>query len=445
MIMPTRTAALILAACACLTAAPADTARMDEVVRWYVGQNQFMGSVLVARDAEVLFSNGYGFANAEWEIQNAPSTRFRLGSVTKQFTAACILLLEERGKLKTGDLVSKHLPDAPAAWEKITIHHLLTHTSGIPNFTAFPDYRTVKRSPATTEENYLRFRDKKLDFEPGEKFAYSNSNYLLLGHLLEKVAGQSYEGFLQQNVLVPLELKDTGYDSRAITPRRASGYTPAPGGMLNADYIDMTIPHAAGALYSTTGDLLRWSRGLFGGKLLCQPSLEKMTAPFRGTYAYGLDVRVANGRKVISHGGGIEGFNSHLAYYPDDRLTAVALSNLNGPATGQITSRLAAIARGEKVTLPSERRTISVAAETLAAYVGTYELMPGFEMVVTLENGQLMTQATRQQKIPVFAESETKFFPKVVEAQIEFIKDASGKVTGLVLSQGGRTIKGTRK
>lgn len=442
--MGNQIAALLLLAGAAV-AAPVDPARMDEVVRSYADQKRFMGSVLVARGGELLFSKGYGFANAEWEIPNSSATRFRLGSITKQFTAASILLLEERGKLDTSDPVSKHLPDAPAAWEKVTIHHLLTHTSGIPSFTGFTDYPSFKRTTSTAEQIYRRFRDRELEFQPGEKFSYSNSGYLLLGYLIEKIAGENFEKFLQQNVLAPLGLKDTGYDSRAIIRNRASGYSPGGKGMLNADFIDMTIPHAAGAMYSTTEDLLRWNQGLFGGKLLSPASIKKMTAPFKGTYAYGLDVRTVNARKVISHGGGIEGFNTFLSYHPEDKLTVVALANINGPTPNEIAAKLAAVAYGETVILSSERKSVSVAPKTLEAYTGTYQLRPGFDMVVTLESGQLMTQAAGQPKIPVFAESETKFFPKVVDAEIEFFKDPSGKVTHLVLTQGSHELKANRK
>src|SRR5262249_21442642 len=207
---------------------------------------------------------------------------------------------------------------------------LLTHTSGIPDFFEGTDYRTMKRNPSTPRQAYERFRNKSLDFQPGEKFFYSNSNYLLLGLLIEEITGDSYERFLQQNVLTPLGMKDTGYESSALIPRRASGYSSNWEGLVNAEYIDMTIPHAAGALYSTTEDLLRWEEALFGGKLLSAASLKKMTTPFKETYACGLDVRTVKGHKVIGHGGGIEGFETFLAYYPEDRLTVAVLANLNG-------------------------------------------------------------------------------------------------------------------
>ena len=422
-----------------------DLARMDEVVQYNVSNKKFMGSVLVARGEEILLNKGYGSANLEWNIPNSPATKFRLGSVTKQFTAAAILLLEERGKLKTDDPVKKFMSDAPTAWEKITIYHLLTHTSGIPNFTSFPDYPSQKPFAATPEKLVARFRDKPLDFQPGEKWSYSNSGYILLGYVLEKASGESYEKFLQENIFGPLGMKDSGYDSNsAIILRRASGYGPGKDGPTNAEFIHMSIPFSAGALYSTTEDLLRWEQGLFGGKLLSAASLAKMTTPFKDDYACGVGVRTVNGRRVIDHGGGIEGFNTFLAYYPDDKLTVVALSNLNGGAPQQIVSQLAAIARGEKVELPSERKEISVAPKILEQFVGTYQLAPKVNMMITIESGQLISQVSGQGKVPLFATSETKFFPKVVDAEIEFGKDDKGVVTHLVLHQGGRDMKASR-
>ena len=205
---------------------------MDQVVQSYVSNKTFMGSVLVARGSEVLLNKGYGSANLEWDIPDSPSTKYRLGSITKQFTAASILLLEERGKLKVDDPVKKYLADAPAVWDKITIFHLLTHTSGIPNFTSFPEYPKLEPFPITADKLVAVFRDKPLDFQPGEKWSYSNSGYVLLGYLIEKVSGDTYEKFLQENIFTPLGMKDSGYDSNsAVIAHRAAGYTRGANGM----------------------------------------------------------------------------------------------------------------------------------------------------------------------------------------------------------------------
>jgi CubicO group peptidase (beta-lactamase class C family) len=424
-------------------------ARMDEVVQSYVKDKErpFMGTVLVERAGQVLLSKGYGSANLEWEIPNTPATKFRLGSITKQFTAAAILLLEERGQLRLDDPVKKHMPDAPAAWDKVTVHHLLTHTSGIPSFTSFPDQPALNALPTFPKETVRRFRDKPLEFEPGQRFRYNNSGYVLLGYLLERITGQSYREFIQQNIFQPLEMKDSGYDSAStLIPRRASGYTRGrKGAPVNAHFIHMTIPHAAGALYSTTEDLVRWQHGLFGGKLIQPGSLEKMITPFKRDYALGVVVSTVKGHKKIEHGGGIDGFNTQLAYYPDDKLIVAVLANLNGPAAYDIAGKLASLAMGEEVVLASERKEVPVPPEVLAAYVGSYELRPDFSIVITLEGAQLSAQATGQPRFPLFATSPARFFLKVVEAEIEFVKGEKGEVTHLVLHQGGRETKGVKK
>jgi len=422
----------------------ADVARMEQLIKAYVPA-RFMGSVLVAQDGKVLLDKGYGFANLEWDVPNTPTTKFRLGSITKQFTAASILLLEERGKLKVEDPVKKYMPDAPAAWDKITIFHVLTHTSGIPSFTGFPDFESHEAQAMTPEKLVEWFRDEPLEFEPGTKWNYSNSGYVLLGYLIEKISGESYSEFVQQNIFTPLGMKDSGYDSNsAIIAHRAAGYTPGKSGAVNAGFVHMSIPFSAGALYSTTEDLLRWEQGLFGGKVLTAASLAKMTTPFKQDYAFGLGVSTQNGHKMIAHDGGIQGFNTALAYYPDDKLVVAVLANVNGPA-GQIAGNLAKVALGEKVVLPTERKEITVSPEILKHYVGTYELTPNFSLAITLEDSHLVSQGTNQGKVAMFAESETMFFLKLVDAQIEFVKNEKGEVTNLVLHQNGREVKGVRK
>jgi hypothetical protein len=210
-------------------------------------------------------------------------------------------------------------------------------------------------------------------------------------------------------------------------------------GFENAGFIHMSVPHGAGALYSTTVDLWKWEQGLFGGKLLQAASLQKMTTPFKSNYAFGLSVETAGGHKVIQHGGGIEGFNTELAYYPDDKLTVVVLGNVNGGAPGDIAGKLAALAHGEAVKLPGERKEITLDPKLLERYVGAYQLALGINLLITLENNQLFSQLTGQAAFPIFPESETMFFLKVVDSQIEFPKeDIRGKKGQLTIHQNGR-------
>ena len=418
---------------------------MEQVIQSYVQNRTFMGAVLLARGTDVILNKGYGLANVEWDVPNTPATKFRLGSITKQFTAASILLLEERGQLSTADPIKKYIPDAPAAWDPITLHHLLTHTSGIPNFTSMREYATLKNTNTTVDKTVALVRDKPLDFPVGEKMSYSNSGYLVLGHVIEKLSGGSYEKFVQDNIFTPLGMKDSGYDSNTrIIPRRAAGYIAGPVAMVNAGYVHMSVPHAAGALYSTTEDLLKWEQALFGGKLLAAGSLQKMLTPNKSDYAYGLIVRAPKGRKEVWHNGGIDGFNTSMAYYPDSKFTVIVLGNVNGTVPDQLVSQLGALAHGDTVKLTSERKEIALPAATLEKYAGTYEMAPGVTMAVTQDGAHLFGQLTGQPRIEMFAETETAFFLKPVDAQLEFLTEA-GAVTHLVLHQGGRDLKGVRK
>ena len=243
--------------------------QLNEVVTSYTKDNAFMGTVLVVRGNQVVMSKGYGMASLEWGISNAPDVKFRLGSLTKQFTATLILLLQQDGKLNIADPVSKYLPDAPKAWEKVTLANLLGHTSGIPNFTDIKEFGAWSANPRTVEEELAFFRDRPLDFEPGAKFDYSNSNFEVLGAVIEKVSGKKYVEMLHERILDPVGMKDTGLDDdELVLPKRAQGYHPGKGGIVVARSESMSVPWAAGSMYSTTGDLLKWEQALFGGKVL---------------------------------------------------------------------------------------------------------------------------------------------------------------------------------
>jgi CubicO group peptidase (beta-lactamase class C family) len=425
--------------------APSDIARMERAIDLRVSNRQFMGAVLVARDERLLVNRGYGSANLDWHIPNSPTTKFRLGSVTKQFTAASILLLEERGKLKIEDHIKQYLPDAPAAWDQITIFNLLTHTSGIPNFTSFPDYRSTEAAPATPEQLVARFRDRPLDFAPGSSWNYSNSGYVLLGYLIEKISGESYSKFIQENIFAPLGMKDSGYDSNTrVIDGRAVGYAPGPDGPVIAGYIDMSIPFSAGGLYSTTGDLLRWEQGLYDGKLLKPTSLQKMTTPFRNDYAFGLLVQKApNGDRIFSHGGGIEGFNTEVTYIPASHIAVIVLANLNGRTADDIALDLRRVAHGDTVTLISDRTAIKVSASELDRLSGHYRFGSGIIMAVWRNADHFLTQMPGQPVVEVYPEGERDFYAKVVDAQITFDMDR-GQVTDLVLHQNGKDQIATR-
>ena len=424
--------------------------RLEQVANSYTKDNAFMGTVLVAEGQKILLDKGYGMANAEWSVPNTPEAKFRLGSLTKQFTAALVMQLQQEGKLNIDEPVSKYLPDAPKAWEKITLAELLGHTSGIPNFTSFKEFRAWSMSPHTTEEELAFFRDKPLDFEPGSKFEYSNSNYEVLGAVIEKVSGKKYGEMLKERLFDPLGMKDTGLDQDGLVlAKRAEGYGDGPKGLEVPRSESMTVPWAAGSLYSTTGDLLKWERGLFDGKVVSAGSLKRMTTPGKGNYGLGLFIEDNKGTRVISHGGGIEGFNTYLAYAPEKQIAVVVLGNVNGAAPEGMGRNLMNIVLGLPVVLASERKAMPIGKSELTKFTGEYALAPGFTLTVATNADGVTVQGTGQPAFPVFYEGQKNghpfFFAKVVDAEIEFVPDASGKVTSLILHQGGHDMPAQKK
>lgn len=430
--------------------------RMEQVVQSYVADKQFMGSILVAQNGNVLLDKGYGYANLEWQIQNTPTTKFRIASLTKQFTAVAILLLEEQGKLQITDLLNKYMLDTPSAWSDVTIFHLLNHTSGIPNYTKFPNFSEFTTSTKTPEQQIAYFRDKPLNFKPGSDFEYNNSAYVLLGYLIEKLSGQSYQDFIVKHIFKPHGMNDSGYDSHAeIILNRASGYRVTPNGFLNADYLDMSIPYSGGSLYSTTHDLLTWEEQLFGGKILSSASLNKMIKPFINNYGFGIMIQSVDRQQAIMHAGGTSGFSTFMLYSPKDKLTVIVLANLNpwGFVAQDLAYKMATLAHGNAVTLPSERKEFVVSPKVLAKYVGTYNVHPyvgpygltSFKQInITLENDSLIMSVTNEPKIQLFAESKTQFFGKIPDVQIKFIDNAQGNVSHLTLHQDGEDSTGMK-
>ncbi len=434
---------LALALTAVLLSAQEFATKASAYIDSYIRDGQFSGTVLVVKDGKPLLRKGYGLANREWNIPNTPETRFRLGSITKQFTAAAILRLAEQGKLSLDDPISKYYPEAPAAWEKITIHHLLNHTSGIVSYTGLPDFfqkqSMIARKPA---EIVKLTQDKPLEFEPGSKMKYNNTGYILLGYVIEKVSGAPYDEYLRRTLFEPLGLKDTGYDwNNAVIARRASGYTPDG---KHAAYLDMSLPYAAGSLYSTVDDLARWAEALESGKVVSEESYAKMTTPYFNQYGYGLVMEKIEDHAVVGHGGGINGFNTMLLRARNDGLTVAVLANQNGPAADRMGKDLAALYFGKDVKPRAVLTEVQLPDEKLDAVAGQYELRPGFVLKVWREGKQLLTQATGQGKLPVQASAEDQFFSTRVDARLLFQRGADGKVNALILEQGGRRIEGKR-
>jgi CubicO group peptidase (beta-lactamase class C family) len=444
-VLPLAIAVLIALGLAVTSRGSDETAKFEEYMASCVKVKHFSGAVLVSKGDETLFARGYGFANAEHDVPNSPRTKFRLGSITKQFTAMAILILQERGKLEIADPIGKYIDDSPKAWEGVTIHHLLTHTGGVPSYTDDPVYVTKMMMPETVKSMIGRFRNKPLDFKPGEKFHYSNSGYFLLGAIIEKLSGKSYETFLKEAIFDPLGMHDTGYDhAGTLLSGRASGYNLGEAGLKNAQYLDMSQPYSAGSLYSTVEDLARWDRALRAGKLISKERYAKMYTPAKSDYAYGWMVTIAKGRKQIQHGGGINGFATEILRYPDEGICAIALCNVLPADPSRVAHDLAAIALGESYEMPRERNVAKVDPKIFDVYAGRYQLGPKTTLTFSRRDERFLVQMNDQPRLEVYPESETNFFLKAVDATVKFVKDDKGKVTHAIINQGGRETKAQR-
>ena len=331
--------------------------RIDTLLKRYQELGLFNGSALVADGGQVVLKKGYGLANMEWSIPNTADTKFRLGSITKQFTATLIMQLVEQGKLDLKAPVTRYLPDYPArTGDKITIHQLLNHTCGIVGYTEIPTFGATVRNPYTPKAFLEFFSKLDLLFEPGTKYSYSNSGYFLLGVILEQVTGQPYEKLLRERIFAPLGMNDSGYDStRSLLPKRAAGYDKQfDGSYVNTAYLDMTQPYAGGSLYSTVEDLYRWDQSFYNDKVLSAKSKEQMFTPGLSDYGYGWVIRKRDGVMMIEHGGGINGFNTNLTRYPDSKRIIVLLNNTGGAPLRPMTEAINAILNGKEPSMPKQ-------------------------------------------------------------------------------------------
>jgi CubicO group peptidase (beta-lactamase class C family) len=348
--------------------------QIDALIATYNRYGQFNGAALVAENNKVILKKGYGLANMEWNLPNQADTKFRLGSITKQFTATVILQLAEQGKLKLDGKLSDYLDYRKDTGSKVTIHNLLTHTSGIPNYTALPGFfQNVSRNPFTVNDFVKKYASGDLEFEPGSKFNYSNSGYFLLGAIIEKVTGKPYEQVLQENIFDPVGMKNTGYDHYdQVISKRAAGYIKTPKGYQNAPYLDMSIPYAAGSLYSTVEDLYLWDQALNGEKILSAKSKAAMFTPNLSNYGYGFVMANATlGPKklvvpTVQHDGGINGFNTTIVRLPGDKGLIVLLDNTSqGQSLRQMTIGITNILYGQPYDL-AKRSIAEVLTKTMA-------------------------------------------------------------------------------
>jgi len=399
-------------------------------------------AVIVVQDGKPILRKGYGLANVELSVPIAPEMVFRIGSVTKQFTAAAILKLVEAGKLSLSDEIGRFLPDFPTHGRKITVEQLLTHTSGIKSVTGMPSWPPRMREDWTLAQLIAFFQNEPFDFEPGTKWKYNNSGYHLLGAIIEKVSGKKYEDFLAEAIFRPLGLERTRYGSDApIIPGRVEGYQRTPGGVVNAPYLSMTQPYAAGALVSTVDDLARWQAALDGNGFLSAESRRRMWTPVTlpdGTatrYGFGWGIWSCEGHAVVEHGGAINGFVSANMRWPDDHVYVAVLSNATGP--GRDPRMLALRAASLVAGVPADdRKAATLEPAALDRLVGTYKDSDGDSWIVRRKGDHLEVEAGPSAS-EVFASAACAdcFFYRDHVRDLRFEKTFAGDVTALWIDE----------
>lgn len=450
-------------------ARPSETADLAKWIEAYVaafGQSwgegyAFSGYLAVLRDGDVVFGKGYGKADRGSGVVADRSTRFRIGSITKQLTAAAVLWLVERGKIGLDDPISKLVPEAPASWSKIAVHHLLSHTSGIPEY-ASAELLRERDKPRTRAQMLAAMRERPLDFEPpGSRFAYSNSNYYLLGVLIERASGTSYDAFLRERVLAPAGMTRTSTESAPNEAGAAIGYTLDDlDRVVPAHPADMSIPFAAGALRSTVDDLAAWDRALAGAGVLSARSIERMFTAVRGDYAYGWNRSRFAGHDVASHTGRIDGFTAYIARALDARVTVVALSNNDMFEARQVGGAALEMAlTGKRTPPPVERPVLPIDEAFAARVIGEYRLTEASRaalaakvpkeiidsamgMTISREEDRLFMKPSGQQRVRVFRGGADLLFTKRDPLDLVLAPAAAGsRVEAITLTQAG--VSGT--
>jgi len=420
--------------------------KADEYINAHIQMNQFSGAILIAKNNQIIVNKGYGYSNYGFKIKNNPETKFRIGSLTKGFTAVAILQLEEKSLLSVNDKLQKYISDYPRG-DEITIKHLLTHTSGIPNHTEFPDFDKERRVyEYCILETIETFKNKALEFNPGEKFNYSNSNYILLGLIIEQVSQKSYKEYVKHNIFKPLNMKNSGFENpEKIIKNFAQGYCFKNNEIEKAKFRDMSNAHASGALYSTVEDLYIWDRALYSEELISNESKEKMFTEFKANYGFGWGIVDVFDHKMIAHSGEIDGFTSNISRFINDDISIIILSNFEQTPINRVNIDLISIVFDKKYTIPKIIKSIKLSNNILQSFVGEYELQPGFIFSISFNDDKLFCQATGQPKLELTPISESEFMVKEANAKISFEKNTNQEIEKFILHQGDKQYPANKK
>ena len=390
---------------------PSTMLKVNRFLQPYVQMQDFSGCVLIARQGQIVTRKCYGNANYELSVANTPQSKFHIASVTKSFTAAAVVILAEQGKLRFTDKLSRYIPDFPNG-DKITIVELLEHSSGIPSYYSIPEYEGLKLRPVHFDELIAIMRKKPLEFEPGSKSSYSDTGYAFLAYIIEKVSGESYGQFLDDQIFARLGMTNSGtFPDTALLPNRASGYQPWIGGLRNPPFYDKTILTGSGSLYSSLDDLYRWYKGIKEKQLFDIKVLD---------YPYGWGEREFEGKKFIEQSGRDPGYVARIAAFLDQDVVVIVLSNVEAGADDPIAKGLEAIAFGGDPAPPVQRSAIDISAESLMQYQGRYEISPNAVMDVKVSGGHLFLRGPGGDYLPLEASSPDTFFFKQMYTSMVF-------------------------
>ncbi len=440
-----------------LPTAPVVSARVDSLARAWLAAHGSPGiSIAVLRGGDTLAYGGWGMADLENEVGATPRTVYQIGSVTKQFTSVAVMLEVEKGRVRVDDSIGVYLANLPAAWRGVTVTQLLNHTSGIPSYTSLGPAWIRRWGEEMPPDTIVALTaGKPMHFAPGTQWRYNNSGYVILGMLIEKVSGHSWADDVLARFAEPFGLPDTRWcDVRPVISRRAHGYEPAAAGFRNAAFLAMSQPYSAGALCSTVGDLAKWNALLHGGKILSAASYAALTTP-QGVaatgpmrYGFGIAQDTLGGRAMIQHGGGINGFLSENAWFPESRTSVTVLTNSTGGNPGKLMRQVARAALGIPLLQPPAR--IALPAGALAKYVGEYDVaLPGGARLFQVSqkddalSGKL--DAPGQGPLELVPYGEHSFFASFDDNIRVVFTVAAGQVTGFTLRQGGGTFPAKRR
>lgn len=417
--------------------------KIDSYLQAHIKNNKFNGSILIAKADTILFNKSFAYANKEYRILNSDSTKYLIGSITKPFTAAAILNLEKDGKIDLNDKLSKYFPDFPKS-DSVTIYQLLTHTSGITDYHYFSDWKADSKRDLTPYYTMDRVKEMPYIFNPGEKFSYTNTGYILLGLIIEKITNQTFSKYIKSSILDKLNLNNSGViDNYSIINNLANGYNTTYKESHKADYLNYYQPFSSGNMYSTVQDLWNFSQAIFANKLFNKEKTDELLNNNKGQYGYGWGIRDFDGIKAYGHWGGMNGYIGAVSYIPGSNYYIIFLTNDDNTPKAKITSDIVKILYDKEIEMPKEVKLVDLSKYDFDKFEGRYLIKEGDTLNVFTENDKYYLQETGQMKNELFPISKNEFVFQLLEFNVIFDKIENQKATELKFSH-NPNFKATR-